>query len=364
MGIIDRGDLTQVDRHAVAHRDDHVADLLQGRELALGAQQNLVATFAHRADRLVEVLITHDAHHVRHVQIQRPQLVELQVHVDLAPQTAADGELRHAGHPLQVRLQALLGEVPQLLGVHVISRHGQEDDRELRDVELEHRRRFHILGQVGAATVQTGAQLIGRLVEVDAVVEADTHVGRAFRAGRSDFLDAGRRGERFLQRSGHERLHLLGTHAGVLGPGADRRIDGLRHQVHGDLDEGDGAEQHGQQASHCHRNGSLDGELRQTHETTSNSAALGTAASPGRPNGGAQGVDAANLPDEARSSVVMTGRKVGGDSFHPSAGDISSSGVAGYRAAPPRSRSWLTPSARLWISGLPPRTEQRRKTSP
>jgi len=54
------------------------------------------------------------------------------------------------------------------------------------------------------------------------------------------------RREGFLQRAHHQRLHLLGSHPGVLGPDADRRVDDLRHQVDGDVDERNRAQQDGE----------------------------------------------------------------------------------------------------------------------
>ena len=178
--------------------------------------------------------------------------------MDLATQPAAHGERGDAGHPLQAVLELLFHVVPQFLGIHVVGGYGQVQDRILRRVVLVHARRFHVFGEIAPPPVQARPQLVGRFVNVNTVVKADTHVAQALVDRAGNALDIRRGGEGFLERSHHQGLHLLGCYALVLGTHADRRVDDLGHEVDRNVHERDPAQQDRHQAKHQDRNRSVD----------------------------------------------------------------------------------------------------------
>ena len=258
VAVLDNGNVAHVNRHSAPRGEHHVTDFVQAPEFPSRPQEHVETPFLDRAYRTVHVLASQDLDNIGNRQFQCPQLLEVEIDVDLATQPAAHGECSDSRYPLQPVLQLLLHVVPQFLGIHVVGGYGHVQDRVLRRVVLVHARRFHVFGEIAPAPVQAGPQLVGRFVNVDAIVEADTHVAQALvdRAGNPFHVRRG--GERFLERSHHQGLHLLGRYALVLGTHADRRVDDLGHEVDRNIDEGDSAQQDRYQAKHQDRNRSVD----------------------------------------------------------------------------------------------------------
>ena len=108
---------------------------------------------------------------------------------------------------------------------------------------LKNRRRQHAFGQRAARAIKPGADFVGRFVQVDAVIELNADVGRAFRRSRVDAVNARRGAQTGFERARDEVLDFFGRDAGIFGAHRDRRALHFRHQVYRQSDERDDAEQ-------------------------------------------------------------------------------------------------------------------------
>ena len=102
--------------------------------------------------------------------------------MDLAAQAAVDGDGGHALHALEARREDVLGQFTQLYAVEgaVRALEREAHDRRRVRVELLDDRRVGILGQATADAVDTGADVVQRLIEVGAPGEVQLDARAAF----------------------------------------------------------------------------------------------------------------------------------------------------------------------------------------
>src|SRR5262245_56778239 len=118
-GVIHEGDVLHVDWNAVAHGHHHVANLIDVLEFSLSPDQELVSSLIHRADRQIHILGADGADNLSEREIQRPDLFQNEIDVNLALQPAPNIYGRDAGDALDPILNLVFGELPQRPRIHV-----------------------------------------------------------------------------------------------------------------------------------------------------------------------------------------------------------------------------------------------------
>jgi hypothetical protein len=214
----------------VARSHDDVADLFDVVELALRSHQHFEFAFVHRAHGAVLILLAQDVGDLVDRKVVRAQFFDRGFDMDLTPQPAANVDGGYAGKAFETWLNVFLEQRSQFARV-LVARNRQEHDRKLRGIEFENRRWFGVIGQRAAHPVDARANLVGRLIQIDAPVEADANVAGAFGRGRRDSIDAGRGTKRGFERAGDQILDLFRRHAGIGRSHGERRVLYLRHQI-------------------------------------------------------------------------------------------------------------------------------------
>ena len=250
-GVLHLGDVAHVDRHALARHHHHVLDVLEALELTLGAEQEGGVALVDLAQRRVLVLAAQRLHHLGDRQVERGDLLLRQLDVDLPAQAAVHGHRGHAVHALEPRRQLVLRRFAQRHRVEVAL------DADLHDrlgarVELEDGGRLGVLRQAVAHAIDAGADFVGGLRQVGAVVEVEAHLAVALRRRGFDPRHARHGADRLFHRPGDQLLHLQRADAGVVGPHGELGLLELRHQIDREASQRDHAQQRDDAADHEH----------------------------------------------------------------------------------------------------------------
>ncbi len=179
-GVVDVGDVAQVDRHAVTRQHDEVADVVEAGELPLAADQIGGVALVDFAERQVLVLGAQRLHDAVDRKVERGDLLLRQLDVDLAAQAAVDVDRGHAGRALEARRQVVLRHLAQRHRV-VVAVDREVDDRHRVRVGLEDLWRLGFFRHAAAHAVDAAAHVVGRLGEVGAPAEVEADLAAAFR---------------------------------------------------------------------------------------------------------------------------------------------------------------------------------------
>ena len=257
--ILDLRDVAHVDRHAGSRHDDQVTDLVQVLELALAADEVGAVALVDLAERDVLVLGAQQVDDAIDREVECADLFLRELDVDLTAQAAFDRDGGDAGHALQALRQVVLGDLAQPDAI--VDSHGLEadaHDRRRARVELEHHRRLGFFRETAAHAIEPVADVVRGLVQVRAPRQVERDARRALRRGRLETLEAGDGAERLFDRPRHELFHLERSDAGVADADGDAREGHVGHQVDGQPDERQAANQHDDRRQHEHRDRTLD----------------------------------------------------------------------------------------------------------
>ena len=244
--VLDFGDVTDVDRLAVAHLDHEVFDLLRIVHFRREPHEILQPPDVDLAAGDVQVLAPDREHEVGQAELVERQPAGVDVHLDLADLAADDLHAVDPGDRFEV-VTEVLGYVREPHQSHVACE-AHDEDRDLRHVDVLHRRVFRFRRQVGLREVDLLPHFLECGVEIDFRVELDLDVRIALGARRADLLQPGDALQLGLDRPGDEGLHVLGSDAGIDSGNEDQRDlhFGKRLPRHGhvsaragDNDEGD-----------------------------------------------------------------------------------------------------------------------------
>ena len=140
------GYVSHVHRDAVTRRQGDIQNLVNGVKLATGPQQDVEATLFNWTNRPIQVLRSNRVDDLRDGEIERPQLFEIEVNMNLSAQSASDSYLAHSIYTFKAIQNRFLGKRSQLLGIQLICRHCEEHNWKLGDVKLEDCRWFDVIG--------------------------------------------------------------------------------------------------------------------------------------------------------------------------------------------------------------------------
>jgi hypothetical protein len=132
-------------------------------------------------------------------------------------------------------------------------------DRGGAGVELEHDRSIRFLGQTSTDPVQTVPHVVGRLVQIGAPGEVQRDAAGTFRGGRLETLESRGRAQRLFKGPGDQLLHLERTDTGITHANRDARKRHIRHQVHRQPHEREGAKKDHDPREHEHRDRTVNG---------------------------------------------------------------------------------------------------------
>ena len=184
--------------------------------------------------------------------------------MDLPPQAARHAHRRHTLHALEPRRELVGGNLAERHTV-VVALDAHAHDGLRGRIELHDGRSVGVLGHTAAHPVDLAPDVVRRLVQIGAPGEVQPDVGRPFRRGGADPLEAGRGGARLLDRPGDQILDLERPDARVRHADRDARHRHLGHQIDRQTRERDAAEQEDHGAHHEHHDGPADGCTRYAH---------------------------------------------------------------------------------------------------
>ncbi len=209
-GVSHRGDVGQVDRYAVPHRQEQMIHFLGRDEFGRDADIELGSRRLQAAGGDVDVLRRDQLEDLRNRQVVLGDPLGVHLQADLAFQGPSHLYSQNAGDHLELIFH-LVGDFLELEGGDVA---GDADvhDRNLRDVDLADDRLFHLLGQFASSQIDAVADpLEGDLAgHVRRELHADQ--GHALGAGGDDFLHVANAAEFLLDFHRDGGLHVLRRH--------------------------------------------------------------------------------------------------------------------------------------------------------
>src|SRR5690606_13117209 len=182
-------------------------------------------------------------------QVRRQQAVALELDVDLAIHAAPNLDRAYTRHLLEAADDVAFENARQLR--HRPLRARTDDyDGQVVGVELADTRRVDLRRQVLANAVERGAHVVGGLVEVGALREAQLNVAPPHARPGDDLLELRHAGDGVLDALGDDELHLLGADVAVTHLDVELWKLQRRQQIDGQVAEADEPEQHHDQVDH------------------------------------------------------------------------------------------------------------------
>jgi hypothetical protein len=267
-GVPDLGDVAHVDRYALTRHHHEVPDVLQVAELALTADQIGQVALVDLAERRVLVLGAEEGDDPLDGQVERGNLLLRQLHADLPPQPAVDGDRGHARHALEPRREVVLGQLAEHHAVEV-PLDADAHDRHRIGVELEELRRIGLLRQAAARPVDAVAHVVLRLAQVRAPDEVQRHPARPFRGRGLQPFEARDGADGLLDRPRDELFDLEGADPGILHAYGETRVLDVRHQIDRQTRERHDAQQDDDGHDHEHRDRPVDCQTWDAHRVPS-----------------------------------------------------------------------------------------------
>ena len=260
-GVLDFSYVAQVNRNPSPRCQHQALNLCDALEFSLRPQQQLVAPFVHGPARKIRIFHTNQIDYFIDGKVERLQLLERQIHMNLSPQTAPHFRLRHSGHALDPVLNLLFRQPAQFARPYIAG-NGQEHDWKLGQIKLEHDRGFAALRQRPAQPIEPRAQLIGGLVQVSPPFESDHNAALSLRGRRGNFLHPGSASERFLDAPSDERFYLARGDAFVTGHHGDTGKFNVGHQVNRQALKGNSTQQNHDGAGYINCDRTPNGKIR------------------------------------------------------------------------------------------------------
>ncbi len=271
-GVLHTAEVAHADRLAVDAPDDDVLHRLDDRELVVGEDVVVERAELDVSGGQEEVRVVDGAGHLGDGDPLRVEQVAVQVDGDLADLSAVHVGRGHAGQPLELGLDGVVGEVVELLLVEAAARQRHQAHRDVGEIELEDerlldtgRQRVHDLldplHDLGQARVQIGAPREEHLDHGDALSRAGFDVAHVRDGGHG-----------LLDRVGDGPLDVLDVGALVDGADPDRRVVDVGEEVDRHAAEGGRTEDHDGQRRHEDGDAVAHGEEREPHTRLGRSA--------------------------------------------------------------------------------------------
>jgi len=261
----DPPDLVEMDRRAVAIRDDDVAELIRVLELSRRLHRQRRLRAIEHTRRHVDVLRRDRVRDVLERDVAGRELIRIELQADGVLLRAIDQHLRDAAHHRQTLRQRRLAELVERRQRHFIGRQRQREDRRVGGVRLLIRRRNDALRQAANRLRDRGLHVLrGRVnVAIERELHDDLRLPEA--RCRRHVVDAGDRREGLLERRRDRRRHGRRARARQRGADRDRREVDVRQIAHRKLAVGDDAEDENADHDERRHDGAFDEQRREIH---------------------------------------------------------------------------------------------------
>ena len=226
------GNVSQIDVFPILATDHQVEHLLGIRELALHTQRIGVGAEIDATTRCVAVLLGNQAGDALDSLSVSLQFIGIAIDLQLTDRRTGDRDRTHATDTCQrighLIVQDLIECVRTLVG-----RHRKDQNRNIIRAELEDDRVLYVIGERGLHHIQFIAHIVGRHVDINAIVKLQGDNGDVLSGLRSDVFEVADTVQHVLQWFGNVHLDVRragtrigGHHHDGVGLNLRKQIDG------------------------------------------------------------------------------------------------------------------------------------------
>ena len=262
----DLGHAAQRDQNVAPPVDDDVPDLLDGFELVDRPDEVLAVLLFQDPGREIDVFLGQAVGHGRYRQVQKTELLLVEVDVDLVLESAGDRAGGHAFDALQGLFELALGDEADV-GEIRSSGDPQLHDGLLVGIVAEDDGFCCALGE--ADEVEFFAELEGREIHVGVPGEFDRDFGHFGPGDRRDADDVVHDAAGFLDGLGDDVFDFGGRGSRVFRADGQGRVGDIGQQVQVQTGVGDESENDRGDGEHEHRNRTAKRKMNDFHRMTS-----------------------------------------------------------------------------------------------
>ena len=253
-GVLDVGDVAQINGHTVSRHEHEIADFVEVLELCLAPEQIHPFALGDFAERCVFVLCAQQRVDSLHRKVERRDFLFREIDVNLAAQAAAGSDRCDAVHPFEARAELVFCDFAKRDAI-VVPFDAEAHDGLRVGILAENGERLGLERQAPTHAIEARPKIVHRLVEVRAPSERQPDQARALLRRRVHLLEPCDGAHRLFYGTRENLLDLLRPDARVSHANGDSGVGHVRQEVDRQTRQGNPAQQDDDRADHEHRDG-------------------------------------------------------------------------------------------------------------